>query len=525
MSISRTLWRIQLVSIRNAGRYDSRMRFAFVFVLPFDLAIGGWSGSQLMTRIAQWQALGPAAVSSGLWSICLLTWSGISFIAALEILQQGLGNDASHLLFTLPIAPTTRFRAQFGMFFINRLWNWIILEVGITGAVMCLKLGWLQALTWLALLQLGVACTVYATMVALMLCARYILPREQAKPRIARSIILVLLVTLAIVAFLHPQWYAFMPHVPSSIAAAASGIYAAKQVLLMPGFASALFALLLLLALGPLARWAGNLYVASFLVTQRWDRSRKAILIPGVGLLSRLLAQQRTLVGALFIKDLLSQSRNFLFWMRLAFILLVLVFFQQLHSLIAAHGFSDTLFAIGYASALALLISLEQAPNALSGEGNRLSLYLTAPLTSTAILRAKLFTFLLPTMVVGLATDLLVGWSMGFSMITTAYSAIVVALIILACIVLPVLGSAWDIHLNLAVEGTIQMVLQEETAITLKRVLLLNLSLVLLALSFLLVWKFPPLFAITALSLLDLAILPGMLQFSRVYLRYLLRKG
>lgn len=109
-------------------------------------------------------------------------------------------------------------------------------------------------------------------------------------------------------------------------------------------------------------------------------------------------------------------------------------------------------------------------------------------------------------------------------MITTAYSAIVVALIILACIALPVLGSAWEIHLNLAVEGTIQMVLQEETAITLKRVLLLNLSLVLLALSLLLVWKSPPLPVITALSLLDLAMLPGMLQFSRVYLRYLLRK-
>jgi hypothetical protein len=75
------------------------------------------------------------------------------------------------------------------------------------------------------------------------------------------------------------------------------------------------------------------------------------------------------------------------------------------------------------------------------------------------------------------------------------------------------------------VEGTIQMALQEEAAVTLKRVLLLNLSLVLFALSFLLVWKFPPLLAITTLSLLDLAMLSGMLQFSRVYMRYLLREG
>ncbi|TMD00367.1 MAG: hypothetical protein E6J11_05580 [Chloroflexi bacterium] len=479
MRVSRTLWRIQLASIRNAARYDSRMRVAFVFVMLFDVAIGFWSGSQLMIHIAQWQALGPSSVSSGLWSICLLTWSGMSVAALLNFLQQGSGNDASNLLFTLPIAPPTLFRAQFGMFFIGSLWNWIFLEIGVTGIVMVVTLGWLQAITWLALIQLGVACTVYVTMVALMLLVRYILPTGRAKPRLVVSTILTLLVILAIAAALRPQWFAFMLNATAPIAGITTGIQTVIQLLLKPAFASILFALLLLMALGPLARWTGNLYVASFLVTQRWDKSRNAIHLPGVGLLRRLLARQRTLTAALLTKDMLSQSRNFFFWGRLATIAVALLFFQLFRSILTTHGFSDAVFVVGYASFLALITSLEPAPNAVSSEGNRLTLYLC--------------------------------------------TAIAVPLAIIPCIALPVLGSTWELNLDLAVEGTVQALLQEEAAITPKRILLLNLTLVLFALLFLIVWKLPPMLAIAALLFLDIAILALLFQWSRIYLRQLMR--
>jgi hypothetical protein len=142
MNISRTLWRIQIVSVHNGARYDARMRFIFVLVTLFDMALGYWSGSQLLSHIEQWKASGPLALHAGLWSICLLTWIGMSFVATLQFLQQGLGDDATLLLFTLPIAPATRFRAQFGLFFINRLWNWLLLEIITTGWVLFVTLGW-----------------------------------------------------------------------------------------------------------------------------------------------------------------------------------------------------------------------------------------------------------------------------------------------------------------------------------------------------------------------------------------------
>ncbi len=102
MNILRTLWQAQLASMRNITRHDSRMRLAFIVVILFDIAIGTWSGTQLIAHIRQWQAVGARFIAPALWSICLLTWSGMVGVVILEVLQQGLSDDISHLLFTLP---------------------------------------------------------------------------------------------------------------------------------------------------------------------------------------------------------------------------------------------------------------------------------------------------------------------------------------------------------------------------------------------------------------------------------------
>jgi len=209
--------------------------------------------------------------------------------------------------------------------------------------------------------------------------------------------------------------------------------------------------------------------------------------------------------------------------LRLATIAVALLFFQLFRSILTTHGFSDAVFVVGYASFLALITSLEPAPNAISSEGNRLTLYLTAPSTRSALLRAKLLTFLLPAVLVGLSTDLLVSWSIGLPIGVVACTAIAVPLAIIPCIALPVLGSTWELNLDLAVEGTVQALLQEEVAITPKRILLLNLTLVLFALLFFIVWKLPPMLAIAVLLFLDIAILALLFQWSRIYLRQLMR--
>jgi hypothetical protein len=80
-------------------------------------------------------------------------------------------------------------------------------------------------------------------------------------------------------------------------------------------------------------------------------------------------------------------------------------------------------------------------------------------------------------------------------------------------------------NLNFAVEGAIQTIFQEEVAVSPKRVLLVYLSLVLFAASLLILWKLPPTLAIATLLSIDIAILAIMLQWSKIYLRQLLRAG
>ena len=67
--------------------------------------------------------------------------------------------------------------------------------------------------------------------------------------------------------------------------------------------------------------------------------------------------------------------------------------------------------------------------------------------------------------------------------------------------------------------------LQEEAAISPKRLLLVYLSLVVFAGTLLILWKLPPRLAIATLLLLDVTIMIVMLHWSRTYLRHLLQIG
>src|SRR5207244_8108514 len=113
----------------------------------------------------------------------------------------------------------------------------------------------------------------------------------------------------------------------------------------------------------------------------------------------------------------------------------------------------------------------------------------------------------------------------GLSVDTIGFAAVAIILVIIACTALSVWGSIWDADLDLSVEGTLQMMLQEEAAITPRRLGLVNLSLLLFAFSLLLAWKLPPLLALIVLTLLDGLVLTVMLRLSWAHLHRLIREG
>jgi hypothetical protein len=507
MKIILTIWQAQLKSLYNAARHDQRMQIALAIGLAFTFIFAIWSANQLSQHLHWWQLQGPGAVDAGLWSLCLLTWSGMSTITILTSTMRTLSDEESLVLFFLPIPPATRFRALLGSFFIGNLWNWLLLELGVTGYIFVSVLGW-HALVWLLVLQLGVGISVLCTLISTLLVIRYLIPNERLKTGLVIAIALGTAVSLIATSLLTLQHISKTP-VPSP----------------KPEIIIVLFVIFLIAALGPGANSFGTLYEAAFQTMQSWDRSRRAATIPGIRSLTRVLARQRTLTGALFVKMLLSQSRNVLAWLRIGVVLIVLAFFPQLHTLAAHYGWPDTLYVVGLAAGLALVSVVEQAPSAISGEANRLLLYLTAPVKWASFLRAKLLLFTLPILIEGIAIGLFLDWHFELSPAQSAFALAEIILIVVGILAVFVLGSAWDEDLNQAVEGAMQTLLQEEVLIAPRRIWLFNLGIATFLGMLLLLWKLPPMLSQAALVLLDTTILAIMWQFGLAQLRRLVRNG
>ena len=467
------IWRANLTALRHASRIDGRLRFTVVVMLLLELLLGLWLGHQLVQRIEQWQVTRQIAVARGMWSLCLITWLTMGLISILEGISRGFGDDQSLLLFTQPIASAARFRALYGLFFVGRLWNWLLLEMGVTGVALVIALGW-QGLVWLLLLQLGVACAVLCGLVLTLLVTLTILPHRT----VCRLVLFALIVAMLAMLVLFWQVWRRLPDLNLS--------FLTPQ----PLFAILFCIVLLVLTLGPFAVAFGRLYRSAFLTMQSVDRSPRVLVLPGIAMLSRLAAQRRKLYGALLYKGLLSQSRNAFLWARIAVFLLLLVFNQWIESLFAPLHLPLRVFITCFAAGAALFIVLEQAPAAISGEGNRLTLYLTAPFSSANILRAKLVAWLSPILAVGLGIGLFLCWHDGLSLQESGFALVNIAVIITGCIVLPICGSAWDEDINQPVEGALQTILQEEAPVTPRRLALLNATIALFLASLWLVWQF-----------------------------------
>lgn len=174
------VWRLK--SAHNAGRYDARIRVALGFLFVFSFGISIWSSGQLLQQLHQWQTQGPIAIRQGLELLCLFTWSGMSAFAVLDT-QRIVSSDEAVLLFLQPLAPATRFRTLFILFFIEKQWYLMLLELCVMSYVLISSLGW-QGLLWLVLLQFGIIFAVLCGLLVSLLVMRYLLPTGQIKARI-----------------------------------------------------------------------------------------------------------------------------------------------------------------------------------------------------------------------------------------------------------------------------------------------------------------------------------------------------
>jgi hypothetical protein len=507
MSIVLVIWKAHLRSAYSSLRQDTRRKIAWFIALTVDLVVGLWFTGQLIDRLSQWQAAGTPILEARLWLLCSGAWGTIAFFTILSTVTVGFANDQPLLLLTLPIPPAARFRALYGLVFIEGIGNWLLLESIVIGIPLVRILRW-QALAWLVLLLLGVAVIVWISVLVTLLTIRYVLPHLRRTLLIMLSgsvgLVIVYMVIRSARLTLPAPWSLSLP---------------------VPGLVNLLYVILLVFVIGPFAGSTGQLYLEAFYKMEGRSGSHSVLNFPGVRSLGKLLEQYRTLTGALLLKGLLNQSRNAFTWMRLVVILVCVAIFPFIHTLVAPYQLLNIQLVVFYSSSVAILAIIEYAPYAISGEGSRLSLYLVTPTGITRYLRARLIAFLAPVLLAGLALSLLLSIWISLPVIESWQAILIVTLVLIGFTSFVVWGSAWDEDLNFTAEGRMQTLLQEELPITPRRLQLLGLSLLFLATMFLLVWKLPALVSMPMLILLDGIVIAVGWRFSHAHLQRMLIRG
>ncbi len=496
MSKLQALVQMQVLSTCNAWRYDTRMRVTWSIGLLLALVGGIWGIRSLHQQVLIWQMEGVVQLQNHLWLVLLGGWLGIGMLAVLATLRDGLSEQEASLLFTLPLTSSERFWLLSASILLHGPGIWMVLLASALTAIP----GW-QLLSWLALCILGSCFISLCCLLCTLLVIYYLWPAP-ILVRIGAVIGMIAVTTTAVVLSI------------------------VRQFVMPDPLLSDLFLLLgLLICLGPGASLCGVLYEKAFYTLQgqlRRSNTRTSLVI---NWLCVCLGKWRSVTGAMLVKELLYQGRNPWNWLRIPVTLVYLLPFPWCYALIASRGMTRDVFMAVYLAFVVLLNLIDAAPSPFGSEGNRLTLYLTAPLTTRALLRAKLLTYLLPLWCLAIVLGIALGGWLQSAFFTMILVLVQVLLLISGPMILLILGSIWDEDLNIAVEGAAQAFLIEQLPSTPRRLWLIGLMYLLFVTMLVLLWKLPLLLACMLLVGIDLAVLWGLLSFAQYYLHRLFRQG
>ncbi|NOK60215.1 MAG: hypothetical protein GFH27_549281n392 [Chloroflexi bacterium AL-W] len=344
------------------------------------------------------------------------------------------------------------------------LWNWLLITCIVIGASLGIQLQW-SAIPWLLLVFAGIGWAIWLGVVLPLLVLRYVLPHWRG------ALPLVAVLSISIIAL----GSAFPPsdvHPPAPVLAAV--------VLLM----------MLILGLGSLAGRIGRLYEAVFVFNQSRSHRQTVNTLPGIAWVITWLSRGRNLTSALLVRGLRSQSRNRIGWLRLIMLCVYMSAFPFAFAWLAPLGLPDTLVVFGYLSTLVLLMIIDGMSSPFGSEGNRLALYLTAPLDYATLLWAKMIAFGLPLLILGYLMLLCMGVWIQLNSEALLQVGLLFTVLLAGITTLFVCGSAIDVNLHLGIEGATQILLYEGSPVTPQRLALASLAVLLVTAQLVIVWQY-----------------------------------
>lgn len=435
----------------------------------------------LHARIQGWERAGADVSGRHFLTIALASIFASAVITALAMLQTSISGDEALLLLTLPLSPADRLRIA------------MVRTAGDTRTVLT-ALSAAAGVVTMALSQPWWACVIAMALPigfvigSIGVIRGVCLWSDGSWP--ARGILLGGIASALALQILL-RWSGRTPELDARMAA---------------GGAFALMVSALFVITGGRATVLGRAYVQSVQIAGSPAASHTVRRAAGVTRLTGRLRQHRNPASAMIVKDLLVQSRDWFYSLRCVVTLAALPLFLLVRKLDLLDGWTTVQLAVCLAGILAIYSLVDTAPSPIGGEGERLGLWLLAPTSPGELLRAKLAVFLLPLLLQAAIMAGLIGIWSGLSTTGLVVAIALTSLMVIGPAWFLILGSSFDLRLELPLESGLPTTMHEHVPVTPHRLWLLNLSLLMTGLMVVAVWHLPLAGAAFALVIIDAVI-------------------
>lgn len=493
-------WGAQYTAIQTDWRRDRSKRLIFYMTLP----IKGGAAYLFFVVLQRYLSAVPAPQGMGgpkLWPLALSIEATLILAAIFYVYKQGFGGNEPYLNLTLPVRPAERFRSLAGLVFLTEFGQWAVGLVLLTSSASLNFFG-INSLPWVAVFTLGAPLAIFVSLLLVFFSVLYILPQT------------------------HKIMPAALAGGIGVAVLARRGLFPALEVGVDPHplWASLAILTLLLLFAGPMADFCGRLYEKALLASgqTRWHASWA---LPGVTLITAILARRRGLTAALLTKEFLSRTRSPITPIRIVILTAGLLSLPYATKTMVANGVPQHAIPIIITLLLVQFTLNELAINGVAGEGDRFTIYAVFPLDLPKVLTSMLLVFLLPILFEGLVLTVACAMAMRLTPLTLAYSLAFSSLALLGNTVLLVWGGAADQNFKTKVQGSTAMILQEEVFVTPVRVLVFVASILFQALALSLAWVLPRDLSLISIIAIDFLVIVSLRYWSISHLRGLATKG
>jgi hypothetical protein len=495
MNATNVLLGLQMRSAINALRHDVGVRTLLALGIVIGLILSVVSVVWLNGQIPVWQVQGVETLHTRIWSLVLGSWLGLGALGALTTLQS-LSDERAQLVSMAPIRVDAQWRAVVLKLLLDQSGLFVLVTL-VFGATIGR-----EHLLWPALAAIGMAIMLCCGSVIELLYVRYVTPRHWLLRWVlklaAGGLALACVALLSgFVPFAVPFWVEPAPVIVA-------------------------LTLLVVLILGPCATPLGKLYMAAFHTLQAQNKSGGARTATLEHPFVHLLRRRRNAGSALLLKDLLNQIRDPIGRFAFVFVLYLLPF-PWVVDRVSAYEIGEAQLMVAYVALLVLLVAIDQLPSPMGSEGNRLALFLTAPLDLAGLIRAKLFVTLTTLLGIGLLSSVILCLWRGPTVETALFVCVGVTLLVIGIGVIITCGSAWDINLNLSVEGATQALMHERLPATPRRLMVIGCAVLFVVAALSTIVWLPPFTALALIAFVNGVLVVGGDRFAQAQVRRAIR--